>query len=74
VPPQTLAAFIDHGNPKLSLEADLDAAKNAMDDLAFCGISMKEVTRELEDQGVKSFADAFTALLESIEEKRIDQI
>jgi len=74
MPPQTLVAFADHGNPELTLEADLDAAKIAMDDLAFCGISMEEVTRELEDQGVKSFADAFTALLESIEEKRVFQI
>ena len=71
MPPQTLVAFVDHGNPKSSLEADLDAAKNAMDELAYLGISMKEVTNELEDQGVQSFADAFTALLESIEEQRI---
>jgi len=71
VPPQTLVAFADHGSPELTLEVDLNGAKIAMDDLAFCGISMKEVTNELEDQGVKSFSDAFTALLESIEEKRI---
>ena len=41
-----------------------------MEDLALAGISMAEVTQELEDQGVQSFADAFTALLESIEKQR----
>jgi hypothetical protein len=44
-----------------------------MDDLAKAGISMKEVTTKLTNDGVKLFADAFQKLLavveKSVEEK-----
>jgi transaldolase len=71
VPPKTLIAFQDHGTAELTLESDLEAAQAAMDELALLDISMAEVTQELEDQGVKAFADAFTALLESVEKRRV---
>jgi transaldolase len=71
VPPATLVAFGDHGNAALTLEADLEAAQSSLDALAALGISIDEVTQELEDQGVKAFADAFTALLESVETRRV---
>src|SRR5579864_8035581 len=47
IPPQTLEAFRDHGKPKASLEADLDAAQDTMDTLEKVGISMKKVTDDL---------------------------
>ena len=31
------------------------------------GVSMAEVTAQLEEEGVKSFSEAFTVLLEAIE-------
>lgn len=71
VPPKTLAAFADHGSAALTLAADIEAAVEVMDDLADMGISMDEITQELEIQGVASFADAFTALLASIEKRRL---
>jgi transaldolase len=71
VPPKTLAAFGEHGTAALTLEADVDAAQAAMQALAALGISISEVTQELEDQGVKAFADAFTALLDSVEARRM---
>ena len=70
VPPQTLAAFLDHGQVRLSLEEDLAGAHQVLADLETLGISMTSVTGELEDQGVKSFSDAFTVLLEAIEKRR----
>ena len=74
VPPATLVAFGDHGKAALTLEADLDAAQAAMGELAALGISIDAVTQELEDQGVKSFADAFSALLESVEARRLSAL
>ncbi len=71
VPPKTLIAFKDHGEVALTLESCLECARNAMDNLETVGISLKHVTEELEVQGVKSFADAFTELLESIEQRRL---
>ena len=70
VPPQTLEAFLDHGRVRLSLEENLDGAREALADLDKLGINMEDVTRQLEEEGVKSFADAFTALLQVIEERR----
>ncbi len=69
VPPQTLAAFLDHGQVRNSLEEDLSGAARVLAELEAQGISMDEVTYELEVEGVKSFADAFTVLLDAIKEK-----
>lgn len=67
VPPQTLAAFLEHGVIRPgSLEEGLDAARQTLSDLENLGISMQAVTRQLEEEGVKSFSDAFTALLEAV--------
>lgn len=70
VPPQTLAAFLDHGKVRPSLEEDLNAAQAVFDQLEELGISYSQVTAELEGEGVKSFADSFTILLDAIEKRR----
>lgn len=70
VPPQTLAAFADHGKATLTLSADVNAEKEVISALERLGISMARVTQELEEEGVKAFADAFDALLKTIEERR----
>ncbi len=71
VPPHTLDAFRDHGCVALTLEEGLDEAKQALADLEALGILMNEVTRQLEEEGVQKFADAFTALLEAVEAQRV---
>lgn len=70
VPPKTLIAFADHGTAESTLESDLEKNEMLFVELDSVGISMAEVTQELEDAGVKSFADAFTSLLESVEKRR----
>jgi transaldolase len=70
VPPQTLAAFLDHGKVRPSLEADLESAHDVFEQLEALGISYRRVTKELEDEGVKAFADAFITLLGAIAEHR----
>ncbi len=70
VPPQTLVAFLDHGKVEEMVTRNLDAARQVFADLEAAGISMAQVTQELEEEGVKAFADAFTALLKTIEERR----
>ena len=71
VPPQTLAAFLDHGDVRPgSLEENLPEAAQVLIALEALGISMSTVTLELEQEGVKSFADAFTALLDGVEVSR----
>jgi len=70
VPPATLDAFRDHGKAGLTVTRDLAAAQKTFVDLKAIGISMATVTQELEEEGVKAFADAFKVLLDSIEERR----
>jgi transaldolase len=72
VPPATLAAFLDHGVvcPD-SLEEDLAGAYQSMARLEALGISMANVTAELEAEGVKSFASAWKALLDAMEVSRL---
>lgn len=67
MPPATIDAFRDHGQLRNSLTEDLPAAQKVMDDLARVGISIKEVTDKLTDDGVKLFADAFDKLLAAVE-------
>lgn len=69
IPPATFDAFRDHGRPRASLEQGIDEAQDAMDSMAKLGISMKEVTDKLLDEGVKLFDDAFVKLLAAVEEK-----
>jgi transaldolase len=70
IPPQTLVAFLNHGEVRLSLEEDLEGARRTLADLEALGISMVTVTGELEEQGVKAFSEAFTMLLQAIEQRR----
>jgi transaldolase / glucose-6-phosphate isomerase len=66
MPPATIDAFRDHGRLRNSLTEDVPAAQKTMDDLAKAGISIKEVTDKLTDDGVKLFADAFDKLLAAV--------
>jgi|SRR5579864_2555680 len=66
MPPATIDAFRDHGRVRNSLTEDVSGAKKVMDDLARAGVSMKEVTDKLTNDGVKLFADAFDKLLAAV--------
>ncbi|HCR69981.1 MAG TPA: transaldolase [Anaerolineae bacterium] len=70
VPPATLDAFREHGKASLTITRDLEEAQNIFVQLKAQGISMSDVTQELEDEGVKAFADAYATLIGAIEERR----
>ena len=67
MPLATIDAFRDHGQPRNSLTEDVAGAQKVMEDLACAGISIKEVTDKLTEDGVKLFADAFDKLLAAVE-------
>jgi len=66
MPPATVDAFRDHGRLRDSLTEDIAGAQKVMEDLAKAGISIKEITDKLTDDGVKQFADAFDKLLAAV--------
>ncbi len=65
IPPATFDAFRDHGKLRPSLTEDVPGAAKVMHDMEKAGISMKEVTQKLLEDGVKLFADAFKTLLDA---------
>ncbi len=71
VPPQTLVAFKDHGVAEVTITRNLEEAQDDLVKLKEAGISMDQVTQELEDEGVKAFSEAFSQLLTTIEKRRV---
>lgn len=71
MPPQTIAAFRDHGrvSPGAVMQ-DVDGAATVLSDLAAAGVPIQDVTRVLLDAGVASFSQSFNELFASIETKR----
>jgi transaldolase/glucose-6-phosphate isomerase len=70
LPPQTLVAFKDHGKAKLTLNKHIETARKVIADLELFNVSMHDVTAALEEEGVKSFSEAFEAMIRTIEERR----
>jgi transaldolase / glucose-6-phosphate isomerase len=70
VPPATYTAFRDHGAVRLSLEDNLDGAKASIKQLGEIGIDLKQVTQQLQDEGVNAFIDSFRGLMGSISSKQ----
>jgi DNA-binding transcriptional MerR regulator len=70
MPPATITAFQDHGRAALTVEQDVDAAQQIMDELREVGIEMKQVTDALEAEGVALFKTSFEQVLKSLDEKR----
>jgi len=70
MPPATLAAYKDHGNPEVRIDKNLDEARRVMDQLAEAGIHMDEVTKKLEIDGVASFTKSFDSLIVTVEKRR----
>ena len=66
MPPATVDAFRDHGLVRKSLTEDVEGAAKVMRDLAQAGLSIKDATDKLTEDGVKLFADAFDKLLAAV--------
>jgi transaldolase len=69
VPPETFAAYRDHGDPKVRIHDDLPEAHATFRRLAELGIDDTQVARELEEEGVKKFADSMDSLVQALHEK-----
>jgi transaldolase len=70
MPEETIEAFQDHGEIALTLEQDLDEAHGVFEAVEAAGVSVDDVTRTLEAEGVQKFIDSFEELLEGIRAKR----
>jgi transaldolase len=68
MPQATIDAVADEGNSQFSdtIKGSYDLARAVMADLEQAGIDMADVTAQLEDEGVKKFADAWQELLDGV--------
>jgi transaldolase len=66
VPRETYDAFKDHGHVQVRIREDLDGARTAFRDLASLGVNEQQTYSELEQDGVKKFAESFDKLLQAI--------
>lgn len=69
VPPETLDAFLDHGDAARTVDQRVDESEMQLAKLAEAGIDIDEITAELMQEGVDSFADSFDLLMSGIREK-----
>jgi transaldolase len=69
MPPETLAAVLDHGRTEVTVDRGLDAARDTFRQLAKLGIDMKAVTDKLTLDGVNAFARSFDELIAHLSQK-----
>lgn len=70
VPPVTLDAVQAHGELFATLEREVDAAQRYLNRLDDLEIDLARITQDLEQEGVKKFADSYDQLLLALREKR----
>lgn len=70
LPADTIDAYRDHGEPKVTIEDGIDEISTVFGDLSNHGIYMEDVALQLETEGVKAFSDDFFHLLDEIAQKR----
>jgi transaldolase len=68
-PIETLAAYRDHGEPKARLEQDVKEARWVLERLPELGISLGNVTQQLEDEGVEKFNKPFDTLMATLAQR-----
>jgi transaldolase len=69
LPDATVAAFVDHGTVARTIDVDLDGARRRWAALATIGVDVDDVARQLEDEGVASFAKSFDELIQALQDK-----
>ncbi len=67
--PPTIVAFRDHGMVRNAIEEDRAGATQTLKALADAGIDMAKVTQDLQDAGIKQFADSFEAVMADVRQK-----
>jgi transaldolase len=70
MPPQTLAAYNDHGRLEVTIDHDVDGARALFSRLPALGIPIDRLIDELEAEGVAAFEKSYQSLLETLETKR----
>ncbi len=71
LPPDTLAAFQDHGVAADTITRGMDEVHTQMSVLKRNGVDLEGITQSLETEGVASFKDSYDKLLQDLKQKRL---
>ncbi|AOY87444.1 transaldolase [Marinobacter salinus] len=71
VTPETLDAFQADGELRGTLGSGIRTAKRQLDSLDALGIDLDRIMQELEQEGVRKFADSYDQLLAALKNKRL---
>ena len=66
LPPDTLEAYRQRGEPMVRLPNDAGASARVLEDLERMGISLERVSERLEREGIRKFAEAHDGLVATI--------
>ena len=69
MPEVTLAAVLDHGVVRRTVDRRLDEAPRTVRELGEVGVDLNAVTDQLEQEGIAAFGRSFDALLAGVEAK-----
>ena len=69
LPPETLEAYRDHGEPAARLTEGGDRAAGSLARLSELGLDLDQATQQLEDEGVEKFNQPFDSLMATLEAK-----
>ncbi|PZN27593.1 MAG: transaldolase, partial [Proteobacteria bacterium] len=71
MPLKTIAAFADHGKAALTVNKGVKAAARTLRELRAVGIDLKQITAQLENEGIQKFIEPYDGLLATIGRKRV---
>jgi transaldolase len=70
MPDATIEAARDHATPERTVDSDVDAAREFVEELREIGVDLDDIVmRQLVEEGVKSFGDSYDSLLDTLREK-----
>src|SRR5690606_10334749 len=69
LPPETLAAYRDHGEPASRLQDDSERTDEALAALQAEGVDLRAVAAHLEEEGIEKFIQPFDATLNALSER-----
>lgn len=73
LPPETIKDFEDHGTMEQdAIEKNMDEIKDFYKKLKFFDIDINFVTKELENEGIQKFIEAYAKLMTGLSKKRND--
>ena len=70
MPPETFAAYLDHGRPEVRIHDELREAHSVFDGLAQLKIDFDRISLDLEAEGARKFVASYDEALQAVRQKQ----